>query len=136
MTGEIAAYIIRNGSTKVKLVQLDPTADDSRIYYPKLEEQTNYPAIQLTDFGEGVDCKDGLHGQRYTTTAIVWAKAMSTINDLIDTIIQDLHHYQGEYNSQYRVVSSQLGIIGPVLEESDKKVIGRPVDFEIQIEKI
>lgn len=136
MTGEIAAYITRNGSTMTKLQELDPAADDSRIYYPRLEEQGSYPAIEFNDFGDGIDCKDGLHGRLYTTTAIVWAKTMSQINDITEALIEDLHHYRGTYSSTYKIVTSKMTLIGPIIDEPEKKIIGRPIDFEMQLEKI
>jgi hypothetical protein len=62
------------------------------VWYGRMPEQPEYPGIQILDYGDAVDSKDGLKGIQMTVTATVMASTLAIARNLASQSIKATHH--------------------------------------------
>lgn len=136
MIGEAGVEILNAGTTPGRIAQIDATASTDplgRIFSGALPLQASYPAVQIENFGEPEDCKDGLAKLFFTMTVIVWGENLPEVADISNEVIKDLVGKRGTYGG-YKISGIRLGSIGPIIPrewKEDRRIYGRPLDFEV-----
>ncbi len=102
------------------------------IWRGNLPQTTAYPAVTIKEFGTPDNCKDGQPTALITVQVMAWAQDVEAVDDIATRVINDLNLKTSFINGK-DLRSIRLSLLGPLIQEEEKDLWGRPVDFDITI---